>query len=90
METQTKTKRFTTHNRNRNKLLVDGAKLTLARVKAGFSGTEVARVLGCHKAAVCRYEQEKSVPPDSYIQLMAKLFGTRDFVVKNTEGKKAK
>jgi len=66
-----------------NKYLVDGAKLSAARVAAEMSLDQVAKELGCNKSQVSRWERNSLVPSDERIQKLVKLFKTKGFVVEN-------
>lgn len=66
------------------KLRVDGAKLSEARVAAGLSMEDVVQRLddGCNKSSVSRWEQGRLNPSDARILKMITLYGCGDFVVK--------
>ena len=64
-----------------NKLTVNGAKLTDARVAAGLLQQDIADKLGCNRSAVCRWEQEFTKPNDVQIMAMADMLGTAGFII---------
>lgn len=66
------------------KKMVDGAKLTEARIAAGLSLQDVVIALddGCNKSSVSRWEQDKMNPSDARVKKLVKLYCTDDFVVK--------
>ena len=75
------------HNKTKiNAVLVDGAKLTDARIAAGMSMQDVANRLNCNKSSVSRWEQGTLAPSEERIMEMVKMFATGDFVIRN--GKK--
>ena len=71
----------------RNKFIVDGAKLSKARMAAKLSMDEVAEDLGCNKSSVSRWEQGKLQPSEKRIRRMVDLYGTSDFVRANSQNK---
>ena len=75
-----------------NKLIVNGAKLTEARLACGKSLSDVAVYLndGCPKSTVCRWEMEILVPSEDRLQKLVTLLGTISFVVPNPQHGKAK
>lgn len=75
--------------RSTNEYVVNGAKLSKARMAAQMSMEEVARALGCNKSQVSRWETSVLCPSPERIEKLAELFGTRGFIVKNqrVEGK---
>jgi transcriptional regulator with XRE-family HTH domain len=74
---------------NSNEYVVNGARLSKARLAAQMSLEDVARALSCNKSQVSRWEQQKLTPSPKRIELLAELFRTRNFIVKNerVEGK---
>jgi transcriptional regulator with XRE-family HTH domain len=62
---------------------VDGAKLTVARVRANKSLQDIAVELCCNKSQVSRWEQDKLIPTEKTILKLIELLGTSDFVVEN-------
>jgi predicted transcriptional regulator len=64
----------------RNAVIVDGAKLTDARLKAGLRLIDVARRLGTGKGTVSKWELETTVPSEERIEKMVKMLGTNSFV----------
>lgn len=74
-----------------SRFIVDGRKLTEARVAAQQSMMDVVKFLadGCPKSSVCRWELERLVPSEERIRKMAELFGTKSFIKANPNyGKK--
>lgn len=75
----------------RNKITVDGARLTRARINADMTVGEVASALdSCNKSSVSRWEQGILMPSEDRILKMVKLFGTADFVIPNPKYVKPK
>jgi transcriptional regulator with XRE-family HTH domain len=73
-----------------NRFVVDGKKLSEARIAANLSMEDVAAALGgCNKSSVSRWEQERLVPSEERIFKMVKLFKTDAFVIGNTAVKKS-
>lgn len=71
-----------------NRLIVDGAKLTEARVAKGMPMSALAAALGCNKSQVSRWETGELVPSEARIQKMTELLETWSFVIGNpTHGK---
>lgn len=66
-----------------NKLVVNGAALSRARIDANFSMDDVAKALGCNKSSVSRWEQERLVPSEERINKLAEMYGTWAFVQGN-------
>lgn len=81
MGTEQKTFRYS----KSNKFIVDGAKLSKARIDAQMSMDDVAEVLGCNKSSVSRWEQGKLQPSETRIQKLTQLLGTVDFVRANSK-----
>jgi transcriptional regulator with XRE-family HTH domain len=72
-----------------NRFVIDGAKLSAARMAADMSMETVAAALGCNKSSVSRWEQGILVPSEERIFKMAEMFNTMAFVVGNPNfGKK--
>jgi DNA-binding transcriptional regulator YiaG len=69
----------------RNRYLVDGKKLTDARIAAGMSMEDVARNLGCNKSSVARWERGGLTPSEERIDKMTKMFKTWGFVIGNPD-----
>lgn len=69
------------HNGSRNKIAIDSAKLSDARVRAGLAMSEVAEALGCNKSQISRWERGEQVPSDERILKMITLYESKDFVV---------
>jgi transcriptional regulator with XRE-family HTH domain len=65
------------------KLRVDGAKLTEARLRAQLSMRDVVQQLGdgCNKSSVSRWEQGTLIPSRERIFKLAELYGCGDFIV---------
>jgi hypothetical protein len=78
----------------RNRFIVDGKKLSDARMAANMSMEDVAEALsGCNgnkvnKSSVSRWEQESLVPSEERIFKMAEMFKTMAFVIGNPDYKK--
>ena len=69
-----------------NVLRVDGRELTVARVRKGLRGQDVADYLagkgiGCNRSAVSRWERGLTKPTDAQILAMAELLETKEFVI---------
>ena len=78
--------------RKQNRVLVDGAKLSEARVKAGMAMEGIAAALECNKSQVSRWEQGVLVPSEERIWKLVELLGSSGFIIGNPEyrgGKKA-
>src|ERR1017187_964661 len=78
------------HKGRWNRYVVDGAKLTDARIAAQKSLGQVAQYLGCNKSSVSRWEQGTLVPSEDRIFKMAKWFKTQEFIVENPNQLKKK
>jgi transcriptional regulator with XRE-family HTH domain len=61
--------------------VVNGAKLTEARVDAGFSLMDVAKKIGCNKSSVSRWEQGTLNPSPKRVELLAKMYKRRGFII---------
>ena len=85
-ETMIQKKKFKYHKvqrdsiANRGKLMVNGMKLTEARIDVGLSSTEVARRLGCNKGSVCKWEQEYLIPSEERLLKLVEMYGTAEFL----------
>jgi ribosome-binding protein aMBF1 (putative translation factor) len=64
-----------------DRLGIDGDKLTSARLGAKLSGELLGKAVGCDKASISRWERNKVTPADEIINRLAKVLGTRDFIV---------
>lgn len=51
-----------------------------ARQAADFSLEDVARMLGCNRSSVSRWERNLLVPSEARIEKLAEIFGTWEFV----------
>jgi predicted transcriptional regulator len=71
---------------NSNRIRVDGAKLTQARIDANMSAQDVATELRCNKSSISRWEQGTLIPSEERIMRMVMMFGRGDFVIKNENG----
>ena len=69
-----------------NRIRVDGAKLTAARMDANKSLEDVAKEFRCNKSSVSRWEQGTLIPSEERIMRMVMMFGRGDFVIKNENG----
>jgi len=65
---------------NRDKLMVNGVKLTEARIAAGLGTIEVAKLLGCGKSSVSKWEMEYLIPSEERILKLVELYGTAEFL----------
>lgn len=70
-----------------NRITVNGAKLTEARIEAQLRLEDVANHLGCEKSQVGRWEREELMPSEERILKMVLLFQRGDFVIKNGRAK---
>ena len=66
--------------KKKNTILVDGAKLSAARVNANLSMDDVANHLGCNKSSVSRWEQGTLNPSEERIMELVKLYRCGDFI----------
>lgn len=66
-----------------NRLIVDGARLSAARIAKDLSLEDIATSLGCNKSSVSRWEQGTLVPSDERIHKLTEILGTWDFVKPN-------
>ena len=68
------------HKGRWNRILIDGLKLTDARLTANLSIIDVAVALGCNKSSVSRWEMGRLVPSQERIEKLAEIYGTRQFI----------
>lgn len=54
--------------------------MTEARLRANLSLEDVARMLGCNRSSVSRWEKETLTPSEPRIKKLAELLGTWEFV----------
>lgn len=66
-----------------SRFIINGAKLTRARVDANLSMLDVATALGCNKSSVSRWEQGTLTPSEERIFKLAELLGSWEFVTGN-------
>jgi len=64
----------------RNAVIVDGQKLTEARIAANMRMEDIAVRLRCNKGSVSKWEQGRLVPSEERIGKLVKLLGTDSFV----------
>lgn len=72
----------------RNRILVDGQKLSAARLKAERSLQDVADAIGCNKGDVSKWEREVMAPSEERIYRMADYLKTAEFIRPNPNYKK--
>ena len=60
---------------------VDGAILTEARVRANLGVRELARLIGCNGATICRWEQGKAHPDSDMQARLVAILWPEGFVV---------
>lgn len=70
-------------SRRKHKLMVDGAKLTEARISAGMRLEDVVIALGdgCNRSSVSRWERGKLNPSEERVLKMIDIFKRGDFVL---------
>ena len=68
--------------------VIDGARLTSARIEAGFSMDELATRLKFNKSNLSRWEREINRPNDSSMLQLAVALGRVDFIREVEGGKR--
>lgn len=66
-----------------SRIIVNGKKLSEARIAANLSLDEVSELLSLNKGTISKYEQGRIQPSEERICRLAELFGTDDFVTVN-------
>jgi len=68
--------------RPKRKISVEGGALTRARIDAGYSLSDVAKIIKCNKSTISRWERNKKTPPPEAILQMLALYKTGHVVIK--------
>jgi len=81
METKVRNSAKREAKRKCHKILVDGAKMTAARIAANMTQQDVSDALQCTRSYIGRWEQESLFTSEDRIVELVKLYGTMDFVL---------
>jgi transcriptional regulator with XRE-family HTH domain len=67
------------------KIFVDGARLSAARIAAGFSIRDVAERIKKNRGTISKWEQGINQPSAKALNALAKLYGNRNFIIERGE-----